>query len=184
MPPVGSRHEGSAVSVSPGPSVPPGHEDPTSGAANPAGRIVVVTHNHIAAAVVAIAETVGRPTVVLDHRAPETDPMRWLDAHPLGADDALVFCDHDAPATLELLRSALRGDTGYVAMMGSRRRAEAVFTELEREGWQTEVLRRLHVPAGLDIGGKSPGEIALSVVSEIVAAAYGRSGGPMRRDGT
>ena len=38
----------------------------------------------------------------------------------------------------------------------------------------------LHVPAGHDLGGKAPGEIALSVVAEIVAESYGRSGGPMR----
>jgi hypothetical protein len=38
----------------------------------------------------------------------------------------------------------------------------------------------LHVPAGHDLGGKAPGEIALSVVAEIVAESYGRTGGPMR----
>ena len=38
----------------------------------------------------------------------------------------------------------------------------------------------LHVPAGHDLGGKGPGEIALSVVAEIVAESYGRAGGPMR----
>jgi xanthine/CO dehydrogenase XdhC/CoxF family maturation factor len=41
-------------------------------------------------------------------------------------------------------------------------------------------LDKLHVPAGLDTGGKAPGEIALSVVAEIVAESYGRPGGPMR----
>ena len=39
---------------------------------------------------------------------------------------------------------------------------------------------RLHVPAGHDLGGKAPGEIALSVVAEIVAQSYGRAGGSMR----
>ena len=41
-------------------------------------------------------------------------------------------------------------------------------------------LEKLHVPAGLNIGGKSPGEIALSVVAEIIAESHGRPGGPMR----
>jgi xanthine/CO dehydrogenase XdhC/CoxF family maturation factor len=41
-------------------------------------------------------------------------------------------------------------------------------------------LDKLHVPAGHDLGGKAPGEIALSVVAEIVAESYQRDGGPMR----
>jgi len=170
------------------PTVPAGHEDPTRPTPERQGRIVVVTYNPIAAAVVAIAEQVGRPTTVLDHRdadasAPSdatTDPAAWLSRNPLGPDDALVFCDHDAPQTLELLRSALQGGAGYVAMMGSRRRAESVLATLQQESYSEEALRRLHVPAGLSIGGKAPGEIALSVVAEIVASAYGRSGAPMR----
>lgn len=172
------------------PTVPAGHEDPTQPTPERQGRIVVVTYNPIAAAVVAIAEQVGRPTTVLDHRDVEgstagdaaIDPATWLSRNPLGPDDALVFCDHDAPQTLELLRSALRGRTGYVAMMGSRRRAESVLATLQEESLPDEKLRRLHVPAGLNIGGKAPGEIALSVVAEIVASSYGRSGAPMRDD--
>jgi xanthine dehydrogenase accessory factor len=64
-------------------------------------------------------------------------------------------------------------------MMGSRRRAEKVFDALEAE-LPAETLARLHVPAGLNTGGKAPGEIALSVVAEIVAVSSGRDGGPMK----
>jgi xanthine dehydrogenase accessory factor len=64
-------------------------------------------------------------------------------------------------------------------MMGSRRRAESVFAALERD-LDEATLARLHVPAGLNTGGKAPGEIALSVVAEIVAVSNGRDGGPMR----
>ena len=64
-------------------------------------------------------------------------------------------------------------------MMGSRRRAESVFDALERRA-DAATLARLHVPAGLNTGGKAPGEIALSVVAEIVAVSYGRPGGPMK----
>ncbi len=166
------------------PSVPAGHEDPTRPASDRRGQVVVVTYNHIAAAIVAIAQVVGRTTVVLDHRDAATDPDTWLSEHPLGLPDALVFCDHDAPRTLELLRAALEGETGYVAMLGSRRRARSVFAALRDEDLSDGALKRLHVPAGLDIGGKAYGEIALSVVSEIVATSYGRDGGPMQGDAT
>jgi xanthine dehydrogenase accessory factor len=63
-------------------------------------------------------------------------------------------------------------------MMASRRRADRLLSDLESEG--VPGVEKLHVPAGHDLGGKGPGEIALSVVAEIVAESYGRPGGPMR----
>ncbi|MGA8993401.1 MAG: XdhC family protein, partial [Nocardioidaceae bacterium] len=58
-------------------------------------------------------------------------------------------------------------------------RAAAVRADLERR-LPAERLDRLHVPAGLDTGGRAAGEIALSVVAELVAVSYGRAGGSMR----
>ena len=92
--------------------------------------------------------------------------------------DAVVLCDHDAPDAPQFLRDALASPASYVAMMASRRRAEGLLADLEAEGLPN--LEKLHVPAGHDLGGKSPGEIALSVVAEIVAESYDRPGGPMR----
>jgi xanthine dehydrogenase accessory factor len=63
-------------------------------------------------------------------------------------------------------------------MMASRGRAARLLADLAEEGIAN--LRKLHVPAGHDLGGKAPGEIALSVVAEIVAESYDRPGGPMR----
>ena len=60
-------------------------------------------------------------------------PAQWLDEHPLEAADAFVMCDHDTPGMEALLRQALAGRAGYVAMMGSRRRAERVFDALDAE---------------------------------------------------
>jgi xanthine dehydrogenase accessory factor len=77
-----------------------------------------------------------------------------------------------------VLRAALASDASYVAMMASRGRASGLLEELSAERID---VARLHVPAGLDIGGKAPGEIALSVVAEIVAVSHGRPGGSMRR---
>jgi len=170
------------------PSVPEGSEDPTRAEPLEQGRVIVVTYNHIAAAIAAMATVVGRPVMVLDHRGGHPDPTAWLDENTLLATDSLVVCDHDAPGALDLLRAGLRGPGCYVAMMASRRRAEHVFALLHDEGFTPEMTARLRVPAGLDIGGKAPGEIALSVLAEIVATSYGRPGGPMSapvlRDGT
>jgi len=161
-------------------STPQGREQPWSDAVTEHGQLVVITDNPIARAVAQIAEVVGRTATLLPDEDVEQSPLSWLAEHPLGPRDALVLCDHDTPDMEQLLRAGLAGQAGYVAMMGSRRRAERVFAALEEE-LPPETLARLHVPAGLDTGGKAPGEIALSVVAEIVAFSYGRSGGPMRR---
>ena len=88
-----------------------------------------------------------------------------------------MLCDHDAPDAPQFLRDALASPASYVAMMASRRRAERMMADL---GATAPGLEKLHVPAGHNLGGKAPGEIALSVVAEIVAESYGRPGGPMR----
>ena len=143
--------------------------DPSAdGPAN--GRILVLSENPIAQAIAAIGEAVGREVLVeaADDGGPGLEPRPG---------DAVVLCDHDAPDAPGVLRAALRSDAAYVAMMASRGRAAGLLEDLATEGVPTA---RLHVPAGHDLGGKGPGEIALSVVAEIVAESYVRPGGAMR----
>jgi xanthine dehydrogenase accessory factor len=138
------------------------------------GRILVLSANPISAAIDAIATAVGREVVVMT----DDDGGPGLTALAPRAGDAVVLCDHDAPDAPQFLRDAVASEASYVAMMASRRRAETVLTELDGEG--VPGLDKLHVPAGHNLGGKGPGEIALSVVAEIVAESYDRPGGPMR----
>lgn len=134
------------------------------------GRVLVLSDNPIARCIAAIASTVGR--TVLVESADDGGP--GLHVQP---GDAVVLCDHDAPDAPAVLRAALASEAVYVAMMASRGRAAGLVEELVAEGVD---ISTLHVPAGHDLGGKAPGEIALSVVAEIVAESYGRSGGSMR----
>lgn len=134
------------------------------------GRILVLSDNPISRAIVAIASAVGREVLVeaVDEGGPGLSPLPG---------DAVVLCDHDAPDAPAVLRAALASEASYVAMMASRRRAVAIADELTEEGVD---ISALHVPAGHNLGGKAPGEIALSVVAEIVAESYDRPGGAMR----
>jgi xanthine dehydrogenase accessory factor len=145
-------------------------QQPWSDDATEHGRILVLSDNPISRAITTIAATVGREV----HVVPEDDGGPGLEPR---AGDAVVLCDHDAPDAPAVLRAALASEAAYVAMMASRGRAAALLAELAAEGVDTSTL---HVPAGHDLGGKGPGEIALSVVAEIVAEGYGRPGGPMR----
>jgi xanthine dehydrogenase accessory factor len=159
-------------------TAPAGREQAWSDEGPQHGQVVVVTDNPIGRAVVQIAEAAGRRTTLLPDEDVDVTPLRWLEEHPLTETDAFVMCDHDTPGMEPLLRAALASRVGYVAMTGSRRRSERVFESLQ--DLPPEALDRLHVPAGLDTGGKSPGEIALSIVAEVVAVSNGRDGGPMR----
>jgi xanthine/CO dehydrogenase XdhC/CoxF family maturation factor len=153
---------------------PAGREQPWSDDRSGHGRIVVLSDNPISAAISSIAGAVGREVVVIV----EDDAGPGLAAVAPVAGDAVVLCDHDAPDAPQVLRDALASQASYVAMMASRRRSEGLVADLKAEG--APGLEKLHVPAGHNLGGKAPGEIALSVVAEIVAESYGRPGGPMR----
>jgi xanthine dehydrogenase accessory factor len=149
-------------------------EQPWSDDRTEHGRLLLLTANPISAAVEAIATAAGREVVVLA----EDDGGPGLASLAPAAGDAVVLCDHDAPDAPQFLRDALASPASYVAMMASRGRAQGLLADLESEG--VPGLDKLHVPAGHNLGGKGPGEIALSVVAEIVADSYGRPGGPMR----
>ena len=140
----------------------------------PRGRIVTLSDNPISRAIAVIGEAVGHRVAVIA----EDDGGPGLGDLDLHAGDAVVLCDHDAPDAPAVLRAALASEASYVAMMASRRRAAGLLTELEAEN--VPGLAKLHVPAGHDLGGTTPGEIALTVVAEDVAEAHGRRGGPLR----
>ncbi len=144
------------------------------------GQIIVVTRNAIAEAIATIAEVAGHVVVVLGNDDPDGTPRERLAADPPTPRDAVVITDHDAPEAYDVLRDTLRSPAGYVAMMASRHRTAAVLEMLRDEDVDPATLERLHLPAGLNLGGKRPGEIALSVVAEIAAWSNGRSGRPMR----
>ena len=139
---------------------------------------MLLTRNPIAEAIDTIATTAGRAVTVIEEDA-EGRGVAALARLGLREGDAVVLCDHDAPDAPRVLRDALASPASYIAMMASRRRSEGLLDQLAQEG--VPGLDKLHVPAGLNTGGKAPGEIALSVVAEVVACSYGRDGGPMGR---
>ena len=74
----------------------------------------------------------------------------------------------------ESLECALRAGVPYVGLVASRRRAQAVRAFLEGRGWSPQQLDRVHSPVGLDIGGVTADEVAISILAEIVAWRHGR----------
>jgi xanthine dehydrogenase accessory factor len=127
----------------------------------PAPRIAVVGDTPIALALVDLGERLGYDVAL-----------------SAGGDDAL----HDAAAVVvashgrheeSALAVALEAGVPYVGLVASRRRGAAVADGLREAGLSKGRLARLHTPAGLDIGARSPEEIALAILAEVVATREG-----------
>ncbi|PWJ55231.1 xanthine dehydrogenase accessory factor [Quadrisphaera granulorum] len=133
----------------------------------------------------------AREAFATPQRLPSADevvvdwPHRWLGAQAaagrVGPTTSLVVLTHDAKFDLPLLELALRLDLGYVGAMGSRRTCAARRESLRQLGLGERELARLHAPVGLDLGGRSPAEMALSIAAELVAVRHGRRGEPLCR---
>lgn len=94
--------------------------------------------------------------------------------------DALVVLSHDRAVDGPVLAAALAGGAGYVGGLGSRHTQAARREWLTAHGVSDADQARIHGPAGLDIDAHTPGEIAVSIVAEILADRAGSSGGPLR----
>jgi xanthine dehydrogenase accessory factor len=107
-------------------------------------------------------------------------PDEVLERAPITERDAIVSLAHDPKFDVPGISAALRSKAGYIGAMGSRgttaRRNEA----LREKGFGDDDLARIHAPIGLDIGARSPEEIALAVVAEIVKERHGAKGTSLR----
>lgn len=141
----------------------------------PVPTLVVVGAGAIADAVDAAAALLGWHT----RRATDAATATGLVA-ALAPLDKLVVISHDLELAGSVLLSALDGEVGYIGALGSRRTQEARAEWLAYRG--VTDLRRVHGPAGLDIGANTPAEIAVSVLAEVIqiqalAADAGRPDG-------
>lgn len=115
------------------------------------------------------------------HRAAADEVRASLDDLTLDARTDFVHTDHDAPGVAEALAVCLRSPVRFVGVMGSRRHVGPYVRTLRDMGFADEDLARIRSPLGLDLGGRTPEEIALSIAAGLVAARAGREGGWMDR---
>ncbi len=162
-----------------------------------APRLVVVGAGQVAVHLVALARELGFRTVVVDARGayatrerfPHADEVivGWADevADRAGIDgDAhVVVLGHDPKLDDPAVAVALRRRARYVGAMGSRTTLAERRERLRALGITDEELARLHSPIGLDLGGRTPREVALAIMAEVVAARHGASGTPLTAAG-
>lgn len=104
-----------------------------------------------------------------------------FDEVELDAEARVVFTDHDAPGIAKALAQALRSPARFVGVMGSRRHVGPYVEELRGLGFSDQDLGRIRSPLGLDLGGREPEEIALSIAAGLVADRNDREAGWLDR---
>jgi len=153
---------------------------------HPRPRLVVFGANGVATHLLEWATDLGYDTTLVEsrtdritdrQRAIATEVVNSIDEAHLPAVFDAVHADHDAPDLGRELAIALRKNVRTISLIASRRHA-AQFVDTVRDFGATDAdVARINTPAGLDLGGRSAPEIALSVLAGLVAARYGRSGG-------
>ena len=155
-----------------------------------APTLLMVGGAHISIALAKIAKHLGYRTALIDprrafaseERFPDLDicmndwPGEALKEFPITQDTAVAVLTHDPKIDDPALLVALKSPAFYIGALGSQATQEARRERLRKEGLSDEQLSRLRGPIGLDIGARNPEEIALSIMTEIVAARRGLRG--------
>lgn len=148
---------------------------------NPPLDLVIVGAAHIAQPLATMAVLAGYGVRVVDPRTAFATVERfpgvaishdWPDEalakEPLGFRSALVALAHDPKIDDPALGAALNSPCFYIGALGSRKSHAARMARLRKEGFSDAQLTRIHGPIGLNIGAKSPAEIAISILSEMI----------------
>lgn len=157
----------------------------------PPPQMVIFGAVDFTAALVKVSKFLGYRVTVCDARPVFATPQRfptadavvvdWPDrllkeiGDSLGERDAVAVLTHDAKFDVPAITSALQTDVGYIGVMGSRRTHDDRTGRLVDAGVGPDGLERLRSPIGLDLGGRTPEETAISIVAEIIALHTGRS---------
>ncbi len=150
---------------------------------NPPLRLIVVGAVHIAQPLLTIARTCGYAPILIDPRAAfgsaarfpgETILEDWPDealaALAPDARTAIVTLTHDPKLDDPAIRAALVSPAFYLGCLGSKKTHAKRLDRLTAEGFTPDQLARIHAPVGLDIGARTPAEIAVSVMAQITGA--------------
>jgi xanthine dehydrogenase accessory factor len=148
----------------------------------PALRLIIVGAVHIAQALAPMAQLAGFKVTVIDPREAFVRAGRLSEVealtdwpnegmHKLQPDSrtAVVTLTHDPKLDDPALAAALRSKAFYIGSLGSNRTHAKRLARLTEDGFSERDLDRIHGPVGLDIKAKTPSEIAVSILGEIVA---------------
>ncbi len=156
----------------------------------PRPQLIIIGAVHTAIPLVTFAKAIGFHTVVVDPRTAFATPDRFdhadrlINTWPaeafaeltLNEATYIALLSHDLKIDLPALRLALVSPARYIGALGSKKTHAKRVAALAEEGFSSEQIGRIHAPIGIKLGGRSPEEIAVSIIAEMVAVAHGRRG--------
>ncbi len=160
-------------------------------------RLFLIGAGKVAAAVIDSARAIGFHVVAVDGRPARLDAPAFANADALvrgaedfsglaealptsGKNDYFLIATADHSADERALAQLLRRPHRWIGMLGSRKKVRLALRRLDERAHEGSLDRsRLRAPVGLALGGRTPGEIAISVLAELVAERRGGSGAPM-----
>ncbi|MFI4973804.1 MAG: XdhC family protein [Caulobacterales bacterium] len=160
----------------------------------PVMRLVVLGSDPTALAIASLGAQMGAQTTLVRPKGPadgpplagvayrREEPAEALDAVGLDEWTAVAVATHEAEADHAALTVALPSRAFYVGALGARRRAPDRLAWLHGAGLAERDIQRLRTPIGLDIGGKAPWEVAVSVIGEIIAVHQALGSSSASRD--
>lgn len=160
----------------------------------PEPRLILAGSGYVAQALTRLATSIGWRVSLLDDRSEFVQSAALPDNVTLTVGDipellptlapdamtALVIVTRGHKVDQEALETALTTAAGYVGMIGSPSKVRTIFRKLLRKGVTPEALERVHAPVGLDLGAKTPDEIALSIAAELLMWRRGGTGASLR----
>jgi xanthine dehydrogenase accessory factor len=154
------------------------------------GSVFIFGAGHIGRELAPLSKLVGFRTIAVDDRQefanrarfPSADAVLVLDSFAnamnglnIDEESCLVIVTRGHAHDKTVLGLALATKAGYIGMIGSRKKRDAVYEALIEEGFTRDELERVHCPVGLDIKAETPEEIAVSIVAELIQARAGKS---------
>jgi xanthine dehydrogenase accessory factor len=149
---------------------------------NPPLRLILIGAVHIAQPLLTIARTCGYAPTLIDPRAAFGSSQRFpgetilddwpdeaLTALKPDARTAIVTLTHDPKLDDPAIRIALRSPAFYLGCLGSKKTHAKRVERLAADGFSPDEIAKIHAPVGLDIGARTPAEIAVSVMAQITA---------------
>jgi len=156
----------------------------------PTPKVFIFGGGHISLFVAKMSAMVGFQVAVIDDRPQFADKDRFPEAEEVIAEEFplalpklkvnrssyLVIVTRGHAYDQEVLEWAVNTEVKYIGMIGSRKKIQTVYANLEEKGITREKLQRVHAPIGVDIGAVTPEEIAVSIVAEMIKVRRGTKG--------
>ena len=158
--------------------------------------LVLAGGGHVSRAISNIAKTLGFRIFVIDDREEFSNADRFPEAEqtivsdyasgfeklPIGTNSFIVIATRGHRYDTAATAAAMRTPASYVGLLGARRKTILIYEELFAQGFTMEQVKSVRSPIGLSISARTPEEIALSIMAEIVAFQLGGDGGTLKLD--